>query len=259
MRRNDGYEFRYDAVSARHPRMRRAFVRPPGYAMFGALRWADGTDLDLLDTLVAAGADVGEAVDRAVFGVFVSPTCTVCHTPHLLLSIDGGLRRGHPGAAAPAPVAALSDLWRRTLCAAHRGLRCLTGQPPGAAVADSDLPSARPGRRGPHRPVRPGAGDPRDRDRAVGAAAIGGADVRRHGADGPGPGAPGDPPRGHPDRLDQRDHQRRFVDRSGRRRAASPQPGRRARVHPRRQPRALDPRPAGWGRSPVDVPARPAR
>src|SRR6478735_1752046 len=86
-----GYEFRYDAASARHPRMRRAFVLPPGRSYFGALHWADGTDLDLLDTLVAGGADIGEALDRAVFGVFTTPTCFSCATSRLLLGVDRGM------------------------------------------------------------------------------------------------------------------------------------------------------------------------
>src|SRR6478736_3696344 len=73
-----GYEFRLDCYAARHPRMRRAFVRPTRFVFFGALHWADGTDLDLLDTLAERGADIGAAVDRAVFGVFVSPICRAC-------------------------------------------------------------------------------------------------------------------------------------------------------------------------------------
>ena len=90
-RRHGGYEFRYDAVSARHPRMRRAFVLPPGRSFFGALHWADGTDLDLLDTLAERGADVGEAADRAVFGMFASPICFACDTSRLVLGVDRGL------------------------------------------------------------------------------------------------------------------------------------------------------------------------
>ncbi len=91
-----GYEFRYDAVSARHPRMRRAFVQPPGRSYFGALHWADETDLDLLDSLVAEGADIGPAADRAVFGSFNTPTCLSCSSSRLLLGVDRGLGRLTP-------------------------------------------------------------------------------------------------------------------------------------------------------------------
>ena len=93
---HSGYSFRNDADAARHPRMRRCLIEFPRSTFFGALHWADGTDLDLLDLLADQGADIGSAVDRAVFGVFGSVTCLACHTPRRVLGLDGGIPEPTP-------------------------------------------------------------------------------------------------------------------------------------------------------------------
>lgn len=90
-----GYEFRYEAMTTAHPRLRRTIATFPflsGSARyFGVLHWDDGTDLDLLDTLAAGGADVSSAIDRALYCAVGGATCQVCHTPQLLVSPEAGL------------------------------------------------------------------------------------------------------------------------------------------------------------------------
>lgn len=114
------YEYRVDAALDHHPRLRRAVVWFRTFAdvsrVFGALHWADGTDLEALDRELTAdrpGNDVDgvdstdDSVDHRFDGaLFVMPSdamCLTCHSSSLVVAVDPGLpvssiprRRQHP-------------------------------------------------------------------------------------------------------------------------------------------------------------------
>jgi hypothetical protein len=69
-----------DRLLAEHPRMRRILVRlmPKWPLSCLYLHWSDGTDLDVLDELVAAGSAGEEDFSGAVAGQTGGMTCLKC-------------------------------------------------------------------------------------------------------------------------------------------------------------------------------------
>lgn len=81
------YSFRDDSLTMHHPRVRQIVVplRPGDDLALLALHWDDGTDLDLLDHLVGQGADIDDAVARALTCEVREPICGNCDNASVVL------------------------------------------------------------------------------------------------------------------------------------------------------------------------------
>lgn len=82
-----GYSFRHDSLTMHHPRTRQVVIPWPGLGDLGmfVLHWDDDTDLELLDHLAAEGADITDAVMRAVVCEVHEPMCRNCDNRSVVL------------------------------------------------------------------------------------------------------------------------------------------------------------------------------
>ncbi len=80
-----------DRLLAEHPRMRRILVRlmPKWPLSCLYLHWSDGTDLDVLDELVAAGSASEEYFSGAVVGQAGGITCVKCQSKLRVITLGG--------------------------------------------------------------------------------------------------------------------------------------------------------------------------
>lgn len=94
------YQFRYDALTMHHPRLRQVIVPKGtnglGATFFAVLHWADGTDLRLLDHMLEIGADVDDAIDRGLLCEVHGATCQKCAASFVLASPFVGFDAGRP-------------------------------------------------------------------------------------------------------------------------------------------------------------------
>jgi hypothetical protein len=105
------YQFRYDALTMHHPRLRQVIV-PKGTnglqaTFFAVLHWVDGTDLRLLDHMLEIGADVDDAIDRGLLCEVSGASCQKCAASSVLVRPFGGFGAGRPshgGRATPSYV-----------------------------------------------------------------------------------------------------------------------------------------------------------
>jgi hypothetical protein len=83
------YEFRYDALTMDHPRLRQVIL-PKGTnglnaTLFAVLHWDDGTDLAMLDRMLSLGADADGAIARGLLCEVHGATCPNCAATCVLL------------------------------------------------------------------------------------------------------------------------------------------------------------------------------
>ena len=114
------YEFRYDALTMDHPRLRQVIL-PKGTnglnaTLFAVLHWDDGTDLAMLDRMLSLGADADGAIARGLLCEVHGATCPNCggdvRAPP---SVRRLRRRRHPQARPRRAVARVPQLRSRRL------------------------------------------------------------------------------------------------------------------------------------------------
>lgn len=81
------YRFRDDSLTMFHARTRQIVVPWRGLGDLGlfVLHWDDDTDLELLDNLAAQGADITDAIARAVVCEVHEPMCRNCDNRSVVL------------------------------------------------------------------------------------------------------------------------------------------------------------------------------
>lgn len=98
------YEFRFDALTMDHPRLRQVIL-PEGTNGLGArllavLHWEDGTDLTMLDRMLSLGADTTDTIERALLCEIHDATCQNCGATYVIArpfaEFDAGDIRRHP-------------------------------------------------------------------------------------------------------------------------------------------------------------------
>jgi hypothetical protein len=92
------YEFRYDALTMDHPRLRQVIL-PKGTnglnaTLFAVLHWNDGTDLPTLDRMLELGADASDTIGRALLCEVHNATCPNCGATYVLLRPFGDFPAG---------------------------------------------------------------------------------------------------------------------------------------------------------------------
>ena len=92
------YEFRYDALTMDHPRLRQVILpkRTNGLSatLFAVLHWDDGTDLRMLDRMLSLGADCGDTLRRGLLCEVHGATCQNCGATFVLARPLGDFAAG---------------------------------------------------------------------------------------------------------------------------------------------------------------------